>query len=77
LILDTAVFNDSSVRDAHSHPFSFEPMLCQSSECPPEGRKWRYELKLDAFRAISESLDAAHNAGHATRKTSPSDFLAL
>ena len=33
-------------------PFSFEPMLCESAERPPEGREWRYELKLDDFRAI-------------------------
>src|SRR6266478_2607295 len=33
-------------------PFSFEPMLCESAERPPEGREWRYELKLDGFRAI-------------------------
>ncbi|MBV9498629.1 MAG: non-homologous end-joining DNA ligase [Acidobacteriaceae bacterium] len=33
-------------------PFSFEPMLCQSVESPPEGRDWHYELKLDGFRAI-------------------------
>ena len=33
-------------------PFSFEPMLCESAERPPEGRQWRYELKLDGFRAI-------------------------
>jgi bifunctional non-homologous end joining protein LigD len=33
-------------------PFSFEPMLCDSAEHPPEGREWRYELKLDGFRAI-------------------------
>jgi ATP-dependent DNA ligase len=33
-------------------PFSFEPMLCQSVERPPEDRDWRYELKLDGFRAI-------------------------
>jgi ATP-dependent DNA ligase len=32
--------------------FSFEPMLCQSAERPPDGRDWRYELKLDGFRAI-------------------------
>src|SRR5438105_12377807 len=31
---------------------SFEPMLCESTEAPPEGREWRYELKLDGFRAI-------------------------
>ena len=33
-------------------PISFEPMLCESAERPPEGREWRYELKLDGFRAI-------------------------
>lgn len=33
-------------------PFSLEPMLCQSAEPLPEGRDWRYELKLDGFRAI-------------------------
>jgi bifunctional non-homologous end joining protein LigD len=33
-------------------PFSFEPMLCESAERPPEGREWRYELKVDGFRAI-------------------------
>jgi bifunctional non-homologous end joining protein LigD len=27
-------------------------MLCESAERPPEGRKWRYELKLDGYRAI-------------------------
>jgi ATP-dependent DNA ligase len=33
-------------------PFSFELMFCQSAERPPEGQEWRYELKLDGFRAI-------------------------
>ncbi len=33
-------------------PFSFAPMLCVSAEWPPEGPEWRYELKLDGFRAI-------------------------
>jgi bifunctional non-homologous end joining protein LigD len=32
--------------------FSFEPMLCHSVECPPGGRDWQYELKLDGFRAV-------------------------
>jgi excisionase family DNA binding protein len=27
-------------------------MLCESAERPPRGREWRYELKLDGFRAI-------------------------
>jgi len=27
-------------------------MLCQSAERLPEGREWRYERKLDGFRAI-------------------------
>jgi bifunctional non-homologous end joining protein LigD len=33
-------------------PFPFEPMLCHSVECLPEGQDWQYELKLDGFRAI-------------------------
>ena len=33
-------------------PFSLEPMLCSSAEQLPESREWRYELKLDGFRAI-------------------------
>jgi ATP-dependent DNA ligase len=32
--------------------FSFEPMLCENVEWPPEGRQWHYEVKLDGFRAI-------------------------
>jgi DNA ligase D-like protein (predicted ligase) len=35
-----------------SRPFSLEPMLCRSAARLPEGRDWRYELKLDGFRAI-------------------------
>jgi ATP-dependent DNA ligase len=27
-------------------------MLCEVAERPPEGQEWRYELKLDGFRAI-------------------------
>jgi len=27
-------------------------MLCEGAERPAEGREWRYELKLDGFRAI-------------------------
>ena len=27
-------------------------MLCESAERPPEARQWRYELKIDGFRAI-------------------------
>jgi ATP-dependent DNA ligase len=37
---------------ARRSPFSFEPMLCESAERLPQGRKWRYELKLEGFRAI-------------------------
>jgi len=33
-------------------PFSLEPMLCSSAEQLPESHEWRYELKLDGFRAI-------------------------
>jgi ATP-dependent DNA ligase len=27
-------------------------MLCESAGYAPEGHEWRYELKLDGFRAI-------------------------
>ena len=27
-------------------------MFCQTAQYPPEGPQWRYELKLDGFRAI-------------------------
>jgi DNA ligase D-like protein (predicted ligase) len=33
----------------------FEPMLCEKAEQPPEGPEWRYELKLDGYRAIGFS----------------------
>jgi len=33
--------------------FSFKPMLCQRTARPPEGPQWRYELKLDGYRAIA------------------------
>jgi DNA ligase D-like protein (predicted ligase) len=52
LIPDAAVFDDSVRQMANRGPFSFEPMLYESAERPPEGREWRYELKLDGFRAI-------------------------
>jgi ATP-dependent DNA ligase len=35
----------------------FEPMLCETSERPPEGPEWRYELKLDGYRAIGFKTD--------------------
>jgi bifunctional non-homologous end joining protein LigD len=35
----------------------FEPMLCESAERPPEGAEWRYELKLDGYRAIGFKTD--------------------
>ena len=42
-------------------PFSFEPVLCVAAERPPEGPEWRYELKLDGFRAIGrKSGRSAH-----------------
>src|SRR5713101_1285904 len=36
---------------------SFEPMLCEKAEQPPEGPEWRYELKLDGYRAIGFKTD--------------------
>ena len=35
----------------------FEPMLCETAEQPPEGPEWRYELKLDGYRAIGFKTD--------------------
>ena len=35
-------------------PFSFEPMLWEVAERPPEGQEWRYELKLDGFARLAE-----------------------
>jgi len=36
-------------------------MLCVAAESPPEGPEWRYELKLDGFRAIAgKSGRSAH-----------------
>src|SRR6266851_464246 len=35
----------------------FEPMLCESAEQPPEGPEWRYELKLDGYRAFGFSSE--------------------
>jgi ATP-dependent DNA ligase len=31
-------------------------MLCETPR-PPEGREWRYEVKLDGFRAIGRKVD--------------------
>jgi ATP-dependent DNA ligase len=52
LIPGAAVLNDPFVHMPNPEPFLFEPMLCASIERPPEDREWRYELKLDGFRAI-------------------------
>ena len=48
----SALSDDSTTQVLSSKSFSFEPMLCESAEWPPEGRGWRYELKLDGFRDI-------------------------
>jgi ATP-dependent DNA ligase len=53
LIPPAALFNDSpEVEVSTPKAFSLEPMLCEGAERPPEGREWRYELKLDGYRAI-------------------------
>jgi ATP-dependent DNA ligase len=46
------LFHDSPTQMLVPKSFSFEPMLCESAERLPEDREWRYELKLDGFRAI-------------------------
>jgi ATP-dependent DNA ligase len=50
--------------------FSFEPMLCQNAKPLPEGREWRYELKLDGFRAMAERRGAPLSSGRATKRIS-------
>src|ERR1700756_1467677 len=42
----------TGIQMAAPRSFSFQPMLCESAELPPEAHEWRYELKLDGFRAI-------------------------
>ena len=32
-------------------------MFCDKAEQPPEGPEWRYELKLDGYRAIGFKTD--------------------
>jgi bifunctional non-homologous end joining protein LigD len=54
-------------------PFSFEPMLRERAERPPEGAQWRYELKLDGFRAIGRKSGRSsqlwsHNQKDFTRR---------
>jgi ATP-dependent DNA ligase len=48
-------------------------MLCESAERPPEGHEWRYELKLDGFRAIGRKAGRSaqlwsHNQKDFTRR---------
>jgi len=45
---------------------SFEPMLCDKAEQPPEGLEWRYELKREIK---AKSRRSKRLAGH--RITSP------
>ena len=43
-------------------------MLCRSSEEPPEGREWNYELKLDGFRAIGRKSGRSAQLGSRNQK---------
>jgi ATP-dependent DNA ligase len=45
-------------------------MLCQKAEPLHEGREWRYELKLDGFRAMAERRGAPLSSGRATKRIS-------
>ena len=56
-------------------PFLFEPMLCESAECLPEGRDWRYELKLDGFRATGRKSARSAQLWSRNHKTLPGAFL--
>ena len=53
-LTDSCLFNGTSqiVFEMQPRPFTLEPMLCTSAEHPPAGPEWRYELKLDGFRAV-------------------------
>src|ERR1700740_264591 len=51
-----------------SKPLSSEPMLCESAERPPKGPQWRYELKLDGFRAIGRKSDRSAQLGSRNQK---------
>jgi ATP-dependent DNA ligase len=53
LIPYRVVFNDSSASHSSGENHSHSSRCSgESAERPPKGRDWRYELKLDGFRAI-------------------------
>jgi len=57
--------------------FSFEPMLCESAEWPPEGPEWHYELKLDGFRAIGRKSGRSAQLWSRNHKDSTGRFPAV
>src|ERR1700751_5071857 len=57
--------------------FSFEPMLCQNAEPLPESRDWRYELKLDGFRAIGRKAGRTAQLWSRNQKNSARQFPTL
>jgi ATP-dependent DNA ligase len=56
------------ILDIHTHSHS-PRLVCENAERPPEGHEWRYELKLDGFRAIGRKSgrSAAALVAHAER----------
>jgi DNA ligase D-like protein (predicted ligase) len=55
-------------------PSSLEPMLCTSAEQPPEGDEWRYELKLDGFRALGRHSGRSAQVWSRNQKSLTSRF---
>jgi ATP-dependent DNA ligase len=76
-LLPNARLFDDSIRLSMAKPFSFEPMLCESAERPPEGREWRYELKLDGFRAIGRKSGRSTQLWSRNQKDFTRRFLGI
>jgi ATP-dependent DNA ligase len=60
-LIPGSLFNYSLIWMRVTKAFSFEPMLCESIEWPPEGNQWHCEPKFDGFRAIG------HKAGRSSQ----------
>jgi ATP-dependent DNA ligase len=52
-------------------------MLCLGAERLPEGREWRYELKLDGFRAIGRKAGRSAQLWSRNRKNFARRFPAV
>jgi len=69
------LFDDSPVLDAKVVLIRADAVRARRTAA--RGSEWRYEVKLDGFRAIGRKAGrAARNSGPAIRKTSPAAFRA-